>query len=217
MDTQAGEGSLMHRTGGVALFGLTLVGVLLVTVDAGGEPPASHAKGLAAFATVASVLTGPRCLNCHQAERPLQGDSAHAHIPRVERGPDGQGAIGMRCSACHSARANNESSGVPGAPSWSLAPLSMLWQGLSPGALCQALKDPTRNGKRDGSSLITHIASDPLVGWGWNPGAGRTPVPVPRPELVKAMKTWVDEGMPCPVEVTMKPRTDEATTAGKEP
>jgi hypothetical protein len=192
------------ESGFLAVLAATLVlGLLFLARDAASAPPTPRAQGLSAFGTIAKVVTNPRCLNCHQAERPLQGDDRHAHIPRVERGPDNLGAVGMRCTACHSLHANNDTSDVPGAPNWSLAPLSMLWQGLTPGALCQALKDPARNGKRDGAALIKHMGQDKLVGWGWNPGTGRTPVDVPRAELVKAMKTWVGAGMPCPDEVVM--------------
>ena len=207
---------MWSASGWLALAGGTLVlGLLLLARDASSAAPTRRDRGLSAFGTIATVVTSPRCLNCHQAERPLQGDDRHAHIPRVERGPDNLGAVGMRCTACHSLHANTETSGVPGAPAWSLAPLSMLWQGLTPAALCRALKDPARNGKRDGAALITHMASDKLVGWGWNPGQGRTPVGVPRAELVKAMKTWVAAGMPCPDEVVMNLPSDAHGRAGE--
>jgi len=208
----------VNPSGWLALLAVALVvALLLVSRDASSAPPTSRANGLSAFGTIAIVVTNPRCLNCHQADRPLQGDDRHAHIPRVERGPDNLGAVGMRCTGCHSLHANNDSSDVPGAPNWSLAPLSMLWQGLSPGALCQALKDPARNGKRNGAALMEHMGKDKLVGWGWNPGQGRAPVPVPRSELVKAMKTWVAAGMPCPDEVVMNLPSDAAGALGKEP
>lgn len=217
MEKQKPRGALSQPAGWLAFLAVLLVGALIFGAhDAASALPTARVKGLLAFETVATVMTNPRCLNCHQAERPLQGDVPHAHIPRVERGPDNLGAVGMRCTGCHSQHANNESSGVPGAPSWSLAPLSMLWQGLSHAALCRALKDPAHNGKRDGAALITHMASDKLVGWGWSPGQGRAAVSVPRPELVKAMKTWVGAGMPCPDEVAERAPTDATSAPGKE-
>jgi hypothetical protein len=38
-----------------------------------------------------------------------------------------------------------------------------------------------------------------LVLWGWNPGAGRAPVPVPHDIFVAQFKLWADAGGPCPV------------------
>jgi len=42
------------------------------------------------------------------------------------------------------------------------------------------------------------VGRDPLVPWGWAPGPGRTPVPVPHDRFVAAMKQWVADGAPCP-------------------
>lgn len=160
--------------------------------------PPTEAASVAAWAKIATVLQNPRCLNCHQAESPLQGDSRRPHIPHVVRGPDGHGVGAMRCGNCHNETGNNLTSRTPGAPRWSLAPLSMLWQGLSVGDLCRSLRDPQHNGNRSAQALIEHMGTDPLVGWGWNPGGSLTPVPIPRPELVDLMKTWTAGGMPCP-------------------
>ncbi|HTS13720.1 MAG TPA: hypothetical protein VMH00_16495 [Candidatus Limnocylindrales bacterium] len=161
-------------------------------------PPASQADALAAWSRIATVLQSPRCLNCHQAESPLQGDSRRPHIPHVVRGSDGHGVGAMRCGNCHNETGNNLTSRTPGAPHWSLAPISMLWQGLSVGELCRSVRDPQHNGKRSAEALIEHMGSDPLVGWGWNPGPGLKPVPIPRLEVVSLMKTWTSGGMPCP-------------------
>src|SRR5262245_23518617 len=57
---------------------------------------------LRAFSVVASVLTSPRCLNCHiPGDSPLQGDSGMPHNVNVKRGPDGRGTPTMRCTNCH--------------------------------------------------------------------------------------------------------------------
>jgi hypothetical protein len=42
------------------------------------------------------------------------------------------------------------------------------------------------------------METEPLVLYGWNPGRGREPVPMPHEELVKQSKIWVDGGMACP-------------------
>jgi hypothetical protein len=46
--------------------------------------------------------------------------------------------------------------------------------------------------------LMDHIANDELVGWGWNPGDGRTLPPLTRAETVAQLKIWIDGGAACP-------------------
>jgi hypothetical protein len=74
----------------------------------------------------------------------------------------------------------------------------MLWQGLSSGDLCRRLKNPALNGKRSAQALVEHVENDQLVRWGWNPGEGRQPVPIPHKEFVNLMKIWVAGGSACP-------------------
>lgn len=164
------------------------------------EPPtpAPDPRAMQAWEQVAGVLRHPRCLNCHQVESPLQGDEGRAHIPRVVRGKDNLGVAAMRCGNCHSPSGNNPSSGVPGAPHWSLAPLSMNWSGLSSAELCRALIDPERNGNRDAGALVKHMGEDKLVLWGWAPGTGREPVPLAHDAFMEQLQVWVNAGMPCP-------------------
>jgi mono/diheme cytochrome c family protein len=52
---------------------------------------ATDAAGLAAWQQVYSVLTYPRCINCHTATNyPEQGDDRHRHLFNVVRGPGGK-------------------------------------------------------------------------------------------------------------------------------
>jgi hypothetical protein len=74
----------------------------------------------------------------------------------------------------------------------------MGWEGLSDADLCAALKDTRTNGGRDLAALTEHIANDPLVAYGWDPGANRTPVAIPREEVAQLMKAWAQAGAPCP-------------------
>lgn len=164
-----------------------------------GDPAARSA---AIFAEMGKVIQSPRCVNCHpRTDRPLQGDAMMPHQPPVVRGPDGHGAAGLECATCHSARnvdfANGEG-GVPGAPEWHLAPLTMAWEGKSLGDICRQIKDPKRNGGKTLAQLIAHNGSDPLVGWGWHPGKGRTPVPGTQAQFGALTKAWVDSGAQCP-------------------
>ena len=134
-------------------FILAVIGIALSSTGAArtaAAPADDQAASLAAWNEIATVLQNPRCLNCHQLDSPLQGDSRRAHIPHVVRGPDNQGVGAMRCGNCHNNMGNNPTSGTPGGLHWQLAPVSMLWQGLSSGDLCRAVKDAKRNGNRDG-------------------------------------------------------------------
>jgi hypothetical protein len=89
--------------------------------------------------------------------------------------------VSARCSAAivTTTWANNPTSGTPGARDWRLAPVSMLWQGLSVAHLCRALKNPKLNGNRTPEALIEHMETEPLLLWSWNPGCGRESIPIP--------------------------------------
>src|SRR3977135_88993 len=53
--------------------------------------PAAQADGLAAWQQMYSVLTHPRCINCHTAtNHPQQGDDRRRHFANVVRGPAGK-------------------------------------------------------------------------------------------------------------------------------
>jgi Carboxypeptidase regulatory-like domain len=60
------------------------------------------------------------------------------------------------------------------------------------------IKDPKQNGGRSLEDILHHIADDDLVGWGWNPGEGRTLPPLSRPETVAQLKIWMEGGAACP-------------------
>jgi hypothetical protein len=150
------------------------------------------------FAPIAGVVTHPRCINCHQDQSPRQTDLKIVHQPLVVRGKDGHGVPAQECQTCHQA-ANTADGFVPGVPNWHLAPLSMKWEGLTKGQICEQLKDPARNGgRRTGKDVIEHMKADPLVLWAWTPGAGRTRPPISHQKLVEALEAWVSAGMPCP-------------------
>jgi hypothetical protein len=150
------------------------------------------------FQPVAAVLRHPRCMNCHpRDEHPRQGNDQHKHLQNVIRGEDNMGFVNLRCPACHRDE-NNQHTGVPGAPNWHLAPLSMGWQGLSDADLCATLKDQAKNGGKTIPELVQHMTSDKLVLWGWAPGGNREPVSVPHPQFVTELKAWAGAGAPCP-------------------
>ena len=172
------------------------------------KPTVDTQQGLDAWQQVYSVLTHPRCINCHTATNyPQQGDDRHRHFANVVRGPAGQGVPAFTCHACHQ-DANADSTGVPGGHDWHLAPLSMRWQDandkpLPSSAVCRAVTDRRRNQNMDGAALLKHHDEALLVRWAWNPGRRpdgtmRTQPPLTHDEFVAATRRWVDAGMPCP-------------------
>jgi hypothetical protein len=153
-------------------------------------------RAVALFQEAGKVIMHPRCLNCHPVDdTPRQGDAMRVHEPPVERGGGGMGAVGMRCFTCHGA-ANFER--VPGNPKWFLAPTEMAWIGKSLGQICEQIKDRKRNGDKSLEQIVEHMASDELVGWGWHPGLGRTPVPGTQKEFGALIKAWANNGAQCP-------------------
>lgn len=163
------------------------------------KPDASTSR--AAFLQVYKVLTSPRCQNCHPAaDAPLQGDDSHVHLQNVKRGKDGHGVYGMRCDTCHQTANVAGDNMPPGNAKWGLPPPEhkMVFVGRSPGELCRQLKDPKQNGQLSFQGLIRHMASEPLIGWAWDPGDGRAPPPLTRAELVNQTKLWIEAGAACP-------------------
>jgi hypothetical protein len=162
------------------------------------------ARGLQAFEVVRSVLQHPRCANCHIPEdAPRQLDTSRPHQMNVQRGPVGLGATAMECNTCHGEEnlpAGYGPNVPPGAPHWRLPPpqTKMVFIDVSPAKLCATIKDRRETGGKDLNAMLAHNRDDKLVGWGWNPGVGRNPVPVPRDQFVAAFKTWMDAGAPCP-------------------
>jgi mono/diheme cytochrome c family protein len=183
-----------------------LVMMMLVLVCVGravsAESPALKEESIRYFNEAAKVFQHQRCLNCHPAgDAPSQGGDLHLHIMNVQRGAHDNGAVGMKCATCHGDE-NNKYSGVPGAPHWKLAPKELAWQGLSKAELCRRLKDPKDPAKFAGGmtkeQFIHHNADDKLVGWGWNPGEGREPVPMTQKKFGELIAKWVNSGAECP-------------------
>ena len=155
-------------------------------------------RSVALFAEAGKVILHPRCVNCHPAgDRPLQGEDGHPHLPLVVRGPEGHGAVAMQCTNCHG-RVNFNPGGVPGHPMWHLAPIEMAWAGKSLGEICAQIKDPNRNGGKSLDEIVHHMTEDSLVGWGWNPGAGRAPAPGTQQEFGALIRAWAEGGATCP-------------------
>lgn len=177
--------------------------VLPSKVSINEEEP--KAEAMEAFDKMMAVLTHKRCVNCHPSgDQPRQGEDSHIHKFGVQRGDDNHGLAALRCESCHQAE-NNSLSGVPGAPEWSLAPISMKWEGLTRVEIAESMLDPKRNGGRSLKEIVKHLTEHELVLWAWEPGidAGgnhREQPPVPKDEYIKAVKEWAAAGAPIPAE-----------------
>ena len=206
-------GQAMFRWSSIILF--ACAACLTTSSSAAGQNIAKKTTatptrdaGLAAWQQIYSVLTHPRCINCHTATNyPQQGDDRHRHLFNIIRGPGGKGVAGLNCVTCHQG-SNAESTGVPGAHNWQLAPLSMRWQDLDDKVLssvevCRSLTDRSKNDNLGGAGLLKHHAQEPLVLWAFQPGhhrdgTARTLPPLTHKEFVAATRTWVEAGTPCP-------------------
>ena len=177
------------------------IAVCAIIVGAVGIALADQNKvevGKAAFKIVYTVLQSPRCRNCHPSgDAPLQFDDGRPHAMNITRRSETNGLL---CATCHREKNGARPNTPPGAPHWHLPPKEtpMIFEGRTPKQLCEQLKDPKQTKGRDLHALVEHVDSDALVLWGWSPGPGRTPVPVPHEQLVEAMKTWASAGAPCP-------------------
>jgi hypothetical protein len=164
----------------------------------------------ALFTAFVSVLRHPRCMNCHsQGDFPRQGDDGHQHAMNVRRGPDGHGVTAQKCSTCHQDHNLAGEHMPPGAPTWGLPPptMPMIWQGLTDAQICRSIKNPKENKNRNIDQLVEHLTEDKLVMWGWNPGEGRTPIPMPHDEFVAKVKQWQAAGAPCPADAAKKAKS----------
>ena len=166
--------------------------------------PTPPPSGLAEFEIVRQVLQHPRCQNCHPAgDAPLQGDDSHVHSQNVHRGKDGWGEVGEECRTCHGPANPPSAYGAhipPGSEEdWHMprADMRLVFVGIAPPALCAQIKDPKRNGGKNMDALRVHLET-PLVRWGWSPGFGRAPVPIPRDRFLSAWEAWNRAGTPCP-------------------
>ena len=184
---------------------ILLLSFLTILVACGPRPsPEERAQAVTAFATVQKVFQHPRCQNCHiPGDAPLQFDAGRTHMMDVKRGPEGHGAAGLPCTTCHGDANPPASYGAhmpPGAPNWGLPPAStpMIWQGLTDAQICQSIKDPKQNRNRNLDQLVEHLTEDKLVMWAWNPGEGRTAIPMPHDEFAAKVKQWQSAGAPCP-------------------
>ena len=158
------------------------------------------------FDKMMAVLTHQRCVNCHPAgDVPRKGDDSHVtRALGISGGEHGHGLEGISCNTCH-VEENNNFSGVPGAPDWALAPLSMAWEGLSRVEIATSMLDRSKNGNRSLDDIVKHLTEHELVLWAWEPGVNsegipREKPPVPKDEYIAAVKELAANGAIIPAE-----------------
>ncbi len=159
-------------------------------------------ESVIAFNKMMDVLTHQRCINCHPSDNiPKQGEDSHAHRFGITRA---NSMDATNCNTCHQA-ANNNFSGAPGAPEWSLAPHKMRWEGLSRVEIAKSMMNKENNGNRSAEDIMHHLTEHELVLWAWEPGVGvdgkpRELPPVPVDEYIDAVKKWIELGAQIPEE-----------------
>ena len=196
---------MTHRKSHLVLLSFILLlvaaGLAASTISTRAVVEKDDAKARVAFLSIIPVLKHPRCLNCHATgDFPRQGDDNHIHTQNVRRGLDGQGKYSQKCGACHQEQNVAGLNMPPGAPNWHLPPanIPMIWEGRSPGQICQQIKDPKQNNGKSVAQIIEHVTADKLVMWGWNPGKGRTPPALSHEEFAAKFQEWARNGAACP-------------------
>lgn len=175
------------------------------------EGSVSQEDGLAAWNRIYEVASHPRCANCHTDDQNLpmwsgkEYGKTRVHGMHIDAGESRIGAETLECSTCHaiSARPNTVPHAAPHTGlDWQLAPVEFVWFDRDSPTICQQMRDPERNGGRDGEGLIDHILHDAdvhgFIAWGFEPGAGREPAPGSLQEHLDDVVTWTAAGMPCP-------------------
>ena len=159
------------------------------------------------FEEAGKVIQHPRCVNCHPAgDGPLQGMDMHPHQPPVVARRRRHRRARHDVHAPATGRANVDVvaqaetlKSIPGNPA--LAPRADrdgVGRASRSAEICEQIKDPERNGGKTLAEIVEHMAHDELVGWGWNPGNGREPVPGTQDEFGALFQAWADTGAHCP-------------------
>ena len=158
-------------------------------LGASRRSPITRARSVALFEEAGKVMQHPRCVNCHpRGDRPTaeRRDAAARAAGGARRGrPRRAGAalhapaIATRISirrACPAIR-----NGTSRRRRW-------------PGRASRSARSASRSrirratAARTSPRIVKHSTERQLVGWGWNPGAGRTPAPGTQAEFGALMQ-----------------------------
>ena len=202
----------MKSTSRALLLMISLIGSMMLLFGYTTPPPLESTPetteetlqtGLEAFDKMMSVLTHKRCANYHPSgDRPQQGENSHIHNFGVERGLDNHGVAALHSESYYQAE-NNNFAGFPGAPEWSLAPLSMAWEGLTRVEIARSILNPDNNGGRTLEKTAHHLTEHELGLSAWNPGVNSEGIPREKPlvskeDYIKAVRAQAEAGAPIP-------------------
>lgn len=157
------------------------------------------------YETMMSVISHPRCVNCHPSNKvPKRGMNKTPHPFGRDGATSNLSFDVLLCASCHKEK-NDDFAGQPGAPHWDLAPASMEWEGLTKAEIAASMLNPENNGNRSNEEILKHLTEDELVLWAFNPGlhpdgTPREKPPVSQEVYVKAVKTWFENGAVIPEE-----------------
>jgi len=179
-------------------------------VDRLARGSVSRDVGLEAWNRIYTVFSHPRCANCHTDDNNVPmwatGEGIErAHGMYINAGDSRTGEEYLPCATCHATSILPNT--IPHAPPhagmpWQLAPVEFLWFGQDSATICNQVRDPKRNGGRQGPELIEHILHDKsldgFITWAFDPGGGREPAPGTLQEHLDDTVAWVAAGMPCP-------------------
>jgi hypothetical protein len=152
-------------------------------------------SGLSEWRKIETVLTHPRCLNCHTVTGlPTQGDDRRPHP--FEASPEADPQAGPpSCNSCHT-------------EGWRMAPLALAFENEpgkpAPGAaLCYTLTTGRDDEEPDYERMIEFAQLSSVVLQAWELGKGqdgaqRSVPAVSHEEFVDALKRWISTGAPCP-------------------
>jgi hypothetical protein len=183
----------------------TILAFAAASVGANAQEAQTDA-GAAAWARIYSVVSHPRCSNCHVGDsgRPGWDDLGYGaqrlHGMNIVADESRVGAQSIPCRTCHiGATGKND---VPHAApqvddAWRLPPVELAWRGKSSAEICNQLRNPQVNGGLDIAELIAHVRVSIFVSYGFNPGVDRVAAPGSVAELAGSLAIWGTAGMPC--------------------
>jgi len=117
----------------------------------------------------------------------------------VRRGPEGTGGVAVKCSTCHQDHnlSGSHTSGRARLASSEPGHADDLGRPHRIGSSVNYSRTLRRTAVVTVDGIVEHMKT-PLVLWGWNPGNGRTPVPISEAVFLENVKEWAAKGAACP-------------------
>lgn len=139
---------------------------------------------------IRDLVDHPRCRNCHNdLEAVTRYDTMQPH------GLDGS----LACAVCHKPDSVDAPWPGDGEPVWHQPDdVGMHWTGLTPDQIIANIANPATNGSRSLAQIATHVVTDHLILWTFNPVSGtgnlNDRTPAPHPDVYgQAFNVWADQ------------------------